>query len=94
MTAPSPRRRVELAAGPLVVLLARLPRIVPFLVVLVLLVAGLLVGSVVGGLLLLVLAALLAVLLVLGWPALEPSARVLRCAVLALLVARALAFLT
>ena len=37
------RRRVELQAGPLVVLMAKLPRVVPFLVVLALLVAGLLI---------------------------------------------------
>ena len=46
------RRRVELQAGPLVVLMAKLPRVVPFLVVLGLLVAGLLIGGGTGAILL------------------------------------------
>ncbi len=89
---PTPRRWIEQHAGPLLVLLARLPRVVPFLVVLALLVTGLLVGGPVGGLLLLVLTSLLAVLVVLAWPALPPQGRVVRVAVTALLGARALSF--
>jgi hypothetical protein len=88
------RRRVELQAGPLVILLARLPRAVPFLVVAGLLVGGLLTQGVVGGVLLVALAALLGTLLFLSWPALQPAARVLRSAVVALVVFRAVIFLT
>jgi hypothetical protein len=87
------RRRVEQQAGPLVILLARLPRIVPFLLVAGLLVAGLLAKGAVGALLLLVLAALLGLLLLLSWPALNAQARVLRLAVVALVVVWALSFL-
>jgi hypothetical protein len=87
------RRRVEQQAGPLVILLARLPRIVPFLLVAGLLLAGLLAKGAVGALLLLVLAALLGLLLLLSWPALNVQARVLRFAVVALVVVRALLFL-
>ena len=88
------RRRVELQAGPLVILLSRLPRAVPFLVVAGLLVGGLLAGGAVGAALLLILAALLGTLLFLSWPALQPAARVLRSAVVALIVVRAVVFLT
>lgn len=87
------RRRVELTAGPVLVLLGRLPRFAPFLLVLVLLVTGLVVQGVVGGLLLLLLAALVAVLVFLSWPALLPQARAIRLVVLALVVVRALTFL-
>lgn len=87
------RRRVELKAGPVVVLLGQAPRALVFGAVLVLLVGGLLAGGVLGAVLLLVLAVLAAVLLALSWPALQPGARVVRAAVLVLLLVRALAFL-
>jgi hypothetical protein len=82
------RRRVELKAGPLVVLLAKLPRVVPFLLVLGLLVAGLLIGGGAGAILLGALALLLAVLLFLAWPALEPQGRMIRLLVIAVVIAR------
>lgn len=88
---PSWRRRLELRLGPALVLLARLPRVVPFLLVLALLVGGLLLGGPVGGALLLVLTALLALLLLLAWPALPAQGRLLRSAVTVLLGVRALA---
>jgi hypothetical protein len=88
------RRRVELQAGPLVILLARLPRAVPFLVVAGLLLGGLIAGGAVGGVLLLVLAALLGTLLFLSWPALPPAPRAIRSLVVAVLVFRAGVFLT
>jgi hypothetical protein len=88
------RRRVELRAGPLVVLLARLPRAVPFVVVAALLVGGLLAQGVVGAVLLLVLALLLGTLLLLSWPALQTPPRLLRSVVVAALVVRAATFLT
>ena len=87
------RRRVELKAGPLVVLLHRLPRVVPFLLVAALLLAGLGLMGLAGGVLLLVLAALLALLLTLSWPALPPPARLLRVATVALVVGAALNYL-
>ncbi len=89
----TPRRRLEVQLGPVIVLFARLPRFVPFLVVLGLLLGGLLVQGIVGALLLLVLAALLGLLLFLGWPALQPQARVLRLGVVVVLVVRAALFL-
>jgi hypothetical protein len=84
---------VELQAGPLVILLARLPRFVPFLVVVGLLLGGLLAQGALGAVLLLVLATLLGTLLYLSWPALQPSPRLLRSLVLALLLVRAATFL-
>jgi hypothetical protein len=88
------RRQVELKAGPLVILLARLPRAVPFLVVAGLLIGGLLAQGLVGAVLLLLLALLLGSLLFLSWPALQPPPRVLRSLVLAILVFRAATFLS
>jgi hypothetical protein len=86
------RRRMETRTGPLVVMLGRLPRFVPFLVVLGLLVGGLLAKGTLGAVLLGVLAALMAMLLVHAWPALQPQARVLRVGVTALVAVRALTF--
>lgn len=74
-------------------LLGRMPRWVPFVVVAVLLVGALVAQGLLGGVLLLVLAALLAVLLTLSWPALQPAARLLRLAVVALVAVRAVVFL-
>ena len=79
--------------GPLVVLLGRMPRAIPFLVVAGLLVGGLLAQGVVGCVLLLLLGALLGSLLVLAWPALQPGPRLLRLAVVAVVVVRGLSFL-
>lgn len=87
------RRTLEQRLGPLVVLLAGMPRAVPFLVVAALLIAGLVVQGAVGGVLLLVLAAFLALLLALAWPVLQPRPRVLRLAVVGIVVVRALDFL-
>lgn len=83
------RRRVELSAGPVIVLLARLPRVVPFLLVLGLLVGGLLAPGILGVALLVVLALLLAALLYLAWPALAPQPRLLRLAVVLLVLVAA-----
>lgn len=88
MTVPF-RRRVELSLGPVVVVLARLPRWVPFLAVLGLLLLGLAAGGAVGGVVLLVLAALLGLLLFLAWPSLRPNDRAIRLVVTALVVVRA-----
>lgn len=79
--------------GPAVVVASRLPRAVPFLVVAGLLIGGLLAQGAVGGVLLLVLAALLGALLLLSWPGLQPGPRLLRLAVVVLVVVRAAIFL-
>ena len=77
----------------MVVLLARLPRIVPFLVVFGLLIGGLLLQGVGGAIVLFVLAALLAILLFLAWPALPSPARTVRSAVVGIVLLRAASFL-
>lgn len=87
------RRRVELQAGPLVVLMAKLPRVVPFLVVLGLLVAGLLIQGLVGALLLGLLTLLMGLLLFLAWPALPQQGRLIRGLVVAVVAARAVSLL-
>lgn len=87
------RRRLELKTGPLVILLHRMPRVVPFLLVAALLLAGLGLKGVAGALLLLVLAAFLGLLLLLSWPVLPANARLLRLATLALVVATAFTYL-
>ena len=89
----SSRRGFERRIGPFVALAAQLPRWVPFLVVAVLLVGGLLVQGVAGAVMLLVLLVLLGGLLALSWPALQPPARMIRLAVLALIFVRAGSFL-
>ena len=86
------RRNFERRIGPFVALAGQLPKWVPFVVVAVLLVGGLLAQGVVGAVLLLVLAFLLGSLLVLSAPVLEPPSRLLRLAVVVLLVARAVTF--
>jgi hypothetical protein len=67
--------------------LTRLPRAVPFLVVLGLLVGGIFIGGAVGAVLLAVVVLVVAWLLYLGWPRLTTSERLGRTAVLLLAVA-------
>lgn len=81
------RAAVERASvGPLT-RASRLPRAVPFLVLLALLVGGLLLGGPVGAVLLAVVVLVVAWLLYLGWPRLTASERLGRTAVLLLAVA-------
>jgi hypothetical protein len=81
------RAAVERASvGPLT-RLTRLPRAVPFLVVLGLLVAGIYVGGSLGAALLAVVVLLIGWLLYLGWPQLTTSERLGRTAVLLLAIA-------
>jgi hypothetical protein len=87
------RRNVERRIGPFVALAAQLPRWVPFLVVGALVVSGLLLQGVAGAVILLLLVLLLGALLFLSWPALQPPARLIRLAVLVLLLVRAVLFL-
>jgi hypothetical protein len=71
------------------VVLSRLPRVLPFLVIFGLLLAGLVLENVAGGVLLLALAVLLGWLLYLAWPVLQPPRRFVRLAVVLLVVASA-----
>lgn len=80
------RRAVELRAGPVLVLLGRAPRWVPFALVLGCVVGGLLLHGPVAALLLAVVLLLLALQLFFAWPALDPPQRALRLLVLGLLV--------
>jgi len=80
------RRSVELKVGPAIVLLAKAPRWVPFVLVVGLLLGGLLVPGPAGAVLLVLLLALLGMQLYFAWPVLLPPQRLLRAAVLALIV--------
>ena len=80
------RSRVEHAAYPVLERLNRLPRLVPFLAALVLLVVGILVprwGFVATAL----VALLVAALIYLTWPRLTPPEKLMRLAVLGVVVA-------
>jgi hypothetical protein len=83
---PSLRERVADASLPVINALNRMPRAVPFLLVLGLMVAGLFVPGW-GWLFLLVVVAFLGWTLYLAWPALDRTARLGRFAVLLLAVA-------
>jgi hypothetical protein len=78
------RAAVEDASRPLLIRLSRLPRIVPFLVMLALVVAGLFVSGVGGFVLIMLGVAFLTWLLYLGWPQLALAERMLRLAVVVL----------
>jgi hypothetical protein len=80
------RRAAELRAGPVLVLLARLPRAAVFAAVFGCLVGGLLLGGVLGAVLLLVVLTLLGLQLLFAWPVHTPGQRGLRLAVLLLIV--------
>jgi hypothetical protein len=79
------RRSVERQAGPVLILLARAPRWVPFVVVMGCVVGGLLLTGPAGAVLLAVVLVLLGVQLYFAWPVLLPPQRAMRAAVLALL---------
>jgi hypothetical protein len=83
---PSFRRSAELKAGPVLVLLARAPRWLPFVLVLGCVVGGLLVSGPVGAVLLLLVLLLLGLQLFFAWPVLLPPQRLLRASVLGLIV--------
>lgn len=80
------RTSVEKASLPLLTRLSRLPRIVPFLVVLALLVGGILIPGW-GWVLTALVALFLAWMLFLGWPRLTGVERLMRVAVILLAVA-------
>ena len=69
--------------------LSRLPRLVPFLILIALLVGGMLIGGPTGFVLMAVAAVFVAWVLYLSWPALSSSERIMRLAVLLIAVALA-----
>ena len=77
------RTSVEKASLPLLTRLSRLPRVVPFLVVLALLVGGILIPGW-GWVLTALVVLFLAWVLFLGWPRLTPVERLMRVAVIAM----------
>jgi hypothetical protein len=83
------RASVEKASLPLVTRLSELPRLVPFVVVLVLMVAGLLIPGW-GFVLILLVGLFLGWMLLLGWPRLTPVERLMRFAVIAIAIAIAI----
>jgi len=83
------RHRIDHASLPLMTKLSRLPRLVPFLILLALLVAGVLISGQVGFVLMSLAAIFVAWVLYLSWPRLSGSERIMRLAVLLLAVAMA-----
>ncbi len=83
------RMSIEKASLPLLTRLSRLPRVVPFLAVLVLLVAGILVPGW-GWVLTLAVVVFLGWMLYLAWPRLTGTERLMRFAVVVLALAIAL----
>ena len=83
------RSRIDHASLPLMTKLSRLPRLVPFLILLALLVAGVLISGQVGFVLMSLAAIFVAWVLYLSWPRLSGSERIMRLAVLLLAVAMA-----
>jgi hypothetical protein len=85
------RRAAELRAGPLLVLVSRLPPFAVFGAVLGLLVGGLLLQGPLGLVMVAVVAAFVGLQVYFAWPVLPPAQRVLRLAVLTLVVGAAVA---
>ena len=83
------RRRIDQASLPLMTALSRVPRLVPFLILLALLVGGVIIGGPAGFVLMSLAAAFVAWVLYLSWPRLTGSERIMRLAVLLLAVAMA-----
>ncbi|MGL5865627.1 MAG: DUF6703 family protein [Dermatophilaceae bacterium] len=83
---PSLRDSLERASLPALTRLSRLPRAVPFLLVLALIVAGLLVPAW-GWVFLAAVSAVLLWFLVLAWPRLTVAERMMRSAVVTMMVA-------
>ena len=73
--------------------LSRLPKLLPFAILLILLVAGVLLGGPLGFVLMMVATAFIAWVLYLSWPVLTGSERFMRSAVLLLAVAMAVSVL-
>jgi hypothetical protein len=83
------RHRIDQASLPVMTRLSRLPRVVPFLVLLVLLVAGVVLQGPVGFVLVGLAAVFVGWVLYLAWPRLNGTERIMRLAVLLLAVVMA-----
>jgi hypothetical protein len=83
------RQRIDHASLPLMTKLSRLPRLVPFLILIALLVSGMLIAGPAGFVLIALDAVFVAWVLYLSWPALSSSERIMRLAVLLVAVALA-----
>ena len=83
------RQRIDHASLPLMTRLSRLPKLVPFAILLTLLIAGVLIHGPVGFVLMGLAALFVAWVLYLSWPVLSGSERIMRVAVLLLAVALA-----
>ena len=83
------RQRIDHASLPLMTKLSRLPRLVPFLILIALLVGGMLIAGPAGFVLIALDAVFVAWVLYLSWPALSSSERIMRLAVLLVAVALA-----
>ena len=82
---PGPlRTAIERVSAPTLIKLSRLPRMVPFVIMLALIVAGLLIHGPLGFALIMLGVLFLVWLLYLGWPALAPVERLMRLAVVVL----------
>ncbi len=80
------RPRIERASTPALTKLAALPTVLPFLIMFAVLLVGVFLGGLIGGLLLLIPILFLSWLLYLTWPHLRRSERLLRVAVLLLVL--------
>lgn len=83
------RSRINEASLPLMTTLSRMPKLVPFLIMLALLGGGFLLGGTVGFVLMGLAASFVGWVLYLSWPRLNGSERIMRVAVLMLAVAMA-----
>ena len=83
------RRRIDHASLPLITRLSRLPKAMPFLIMLAFLAAGAVIGGPVGFALMGLAALFVGWILYLSWPRLSSSERIMRLAVLLLAVALA-----
>ncbi len=80
------RGTIERASTPVLTAMARMPAPLPFLLMFVMLLTGAFLGGVIGAALLLIPIAFLGWLLYLTWPHLRPPERLLRLAVLLLVI--------
>jgi hypothetical protein len=81
------RHRIDQASLPLMTKLSRLPKLLPFAILLTLLVSGVLLGGPMGFVLMALAALFVAWVLYLSWPILSSSERLMRSAVLLLALA-------
>jgi hypothetical protein len=81
------RHRIDQASLPLMTKLSRLPKLLPFAILLAMLVAGVLIGGPAGFVLMALATLFVAWVLYLSWPVLGSSERIMRSAVLLLAIA-------